>query len=116
MDEKWDPSVTFIILSAVLANLIGLNLIKYKLRNKHKFIISLPQNYIKTIGTADWKAIVGSAIFGVGFGIIGVNSGPEMINLYIFPQVVFFIPSIAYGQLVDKTHSQSDMSSKIKVD
>ena len=91
--DKWDPSLLFVLLSAVGMNVIFFNLIlKYK-----KIPVFAESMQIPTRKDIDWTLIFGSIIFGIGWGISGMCPGPLLLNLLIYPphSILFFIALIS---------------------
>jgi uncharacterized membrane protein YedE/YeeE len=91
--DKWDPSLLFVLLSAVGMNVIFFNLIvKYK-----KIPVFAESMQIPTRKDIDWTLIVGSIIFGIGWGISGMCPGPLLLNLLIYPphSILFFLALIS---------------------
>ncbi|GAQ82478.1 hypothetical protein KFL_001120230 [Klebsormidium nitens] len=72
----WDPSLAFVMAGAVCLNVVSFNLIyKWKrplLRSKFEPV---------TNTTIDMKLLVGSALFGVGWGLGGICPGPGFMGL-----------------------------------
>eukprot|EP00829_Urostomides_striatus_P012910 TRINITY_DN3455_c0_g1_i5.p2 TRINITY_DN3455_c0_g1~~TRINITY_DN3455_c0_g1_i5.p2 ORF type:complete len:142 (-),score=31.87 TRINITY_DN3455_c0_g1_i5:60-485(-) len=95
LDKDWDPSLIFVMASALGINLITFQLI---LRNMEKpfFLGKFPE--IKQ--EFDVPVIVGPIIFGIGWGISGLCPGPGMLNLFILPQGFAFIISLALGNVI----------------
>lgn len=99
---NWDPSLLFVMLSAVLVTAIGyyFTLRRAKPLCAEKF--KLPQ--YKTI---DLKLIVGAAVFGIGWGMAGYCPGPAftalgIIHLDALPFVVsFMVTSFLLGLIFD---------------
>ena len=79
-NENWDPSLLIVFCTAVALNLLSFQIIiKYRerpiLNNQFKF----PKN-----NKIDWKLIVGSIFFGLGWGFSGFCPGPMIMNLLFF--------------------------------
>lgn len=73
---SWDPALIFVMGGAVGLNLV---LFKFILRRKKPIMIdsfSLPQ-----IKSVDKKLIIGSILFGIGWGLVGICPGPGIVNL-----------------------------------
>lgn len=78
--KYWDPSLLFVLCSAVGLNLLTFN---YLIRVKKTALLTekfeLPD---KT--KIDIQLILESAIFGIGLGIGGIFPGQLIVNLYIY--------------------------------
>lgn len=97
--KDWDPSLLFVLCSAVGLNLLTFN---YLIRVKKKPLLAekfeLPD---KT--KIDLQLILGSAIFGIGWGIGGICPGPLIVNLFIYiPHTLAFLSTCLIGQILAK--------------
>ena len=70
----WDPSLIFVMGGAIIVSMPFLNFFKKKPLFAKNFLI--PQ--IKDI---DIKLIVGSTLFGIGWGLVGLCPGPAIASL-----------------------------------
>lgn len=93
---QWDPSLVF-----VMGGGVGLNLILFKFILKRNQPVleghfSIPKNK-----KVDARLIIGSALFGIGWGLGGVCPGPGLSNLFLLsPQVIAFLISMIAGMLI----------------
>ena len=95
-DKNFDPSLIFVLCSAVGLNSIFFNLV-FNLDQKPIFADKM---HIPTKINLDYKLIGGSAIFGVGWGICGVCPGPAIVtSLLYFPNIICFLVLFFVGQL-----------------
>lgn len=82
----WDPSLIFVLGAGVLVAFIG-----YRIA----FVINKPlfddQLHLPTKTRIDGPLILGSAIFGVGWGLAGFCPGPAIasLSLGLAPAVIF---------------------------
>ena len=74
---NWDPSLMFVMVGAISITAIYFILIKNK---------SIKQN-------TDKKLLVGSSIFGIGWGLVGICPGPSIVVLGSanIKGIIFFI-------------------------
>lgn len=91
---EWDYSLVF-----VLGGAVGFNLITFRFIQKRKSLIGkdlcLPMK--KTI---DNKLLIGSALFGVGWGLVGVCPGPALVNLVTLKsEALILIGAIFIGMI-----------------
>lgn len=91
--KGWNPSLAFVVLAAVLINMITFNLI---LKRKPMFA----EKFDIVQAGVDWKVFVGPAIFGVGWGITGFCPGPGMVNGFFLMQMLLYLIFMAAGQLL----------------
>lgn len=95
---EWDYSLAFVMGGAVVINLILFTLIlkrKPLLEEDH----SLP-----SIFKVDKKLISGSALFGIGWGLVGICPGPGIVNLVTLNiNSIVFIISMITGMIIFKS-------------
>lgn len=85
--EEWDPSLLIVLMTAVAFNLFPF----YYIIKKRKYTLYGESLDIPDSSKIDWKLIVGSVFFGVGWGLGGVCPGPAFMLLPIFYPGIFFI-------------------------
>lgn len=93
----WDPALLFVMGGAVIFNLFSFwYLLKQKplCETSH----SLPQR--KDI---DRSLLLGNAIFGIGWGILGICPGPGLVNLATLrTEAIVFVAAMVVGMLAYK--------------
>ncbi|MEZ7813992.1 MAG: YeeE/YedE thiosulfate transporter family protein [Paracoccaceae bacterium] len=92
----WDPSLIFVMGGAMLTAMIGYRLV-FGAQSKPLFekSFSLPTNK-KT----DWRLVMGSVLFGVGWGIAGFCPGGAIPTFGLgHPESYFFIFALLAGIL-----------------
>ncbi len=89
----WDPSLGFVLAGAVMVAALG-RLVQIRLsRPLFADRFQLPE---KT--EIDGRLIVGSAIFGIGWGMAGLCPGPAVADLVLgAPVVLVFVPAMVIG-------------------
>ena len=94
ISKHWDYTLVIVLASAVGVNLITFYLIlKYKSKPIYG-TYSLP-----TKTKVDGKLLLGSAIFGIGWGMGGICPGPAVIASYVYlPYTAGFLGMMALGQ------------------
>ena len=91
---NWDPSLILVMMSSIVVTFIGLNLLIKKL---NKPVLS-SKFYLPERSKVDFKIICGSAIFGIGWGIVGFCPGPSIAALSDGNlNTIYFILSMALG-------------------
>jgi uncharacterized membrane protein YedE/YeeE len=92
----WDPSLAFVLGGAVAVAMIGTALMRRMVRPILDTAFHLP-----TATTIDARLVLGSAIFGVGWGLAGFCPGPALsaLSLGLVP-VVAFVAAMVVGMVV----------------
>ena len=101
---NWDPSLAFVMGGALL---IGTILFPYITKNKTPLF---EQNFsLPTKKEIDKNIIVGSSLFGIGWGLIGLCPGPAFATLLIAgkPMIVFVAVMLVSMVLTDKIKSSA---------
>ena len=94
--DVWDPSLAFVMFSAVIVNFFTFN---YALRNLKKPLLSGDKICVPPRGVIDARLIGGSAIFGLGWGLCGLCPGPGLLVFFSMSQGILFVVSLIIGQL-----------------
>ena len=90
---NWDPSLMFVMIGAIVISAP----IFYLLRNKTKPLFDLKFE-IPTIKNLDKQLILGSSLFGIGWGIVGFCPGPAISSLFLLnPLSILFVISMIVG-------------------
>ena len=96
--DNWDPSLIFVMGGAILAFTPFFFLLKDKEVSALGAKIELPEKQ-----NIDKKLLIGTALFGVGWGLVGLCPGPAIAALATFdPIVIIFLVSMAAGVLAKK--------------
>ncbi len=95
----WDASLAFVMGGAVLVNLIGYRVVT---RRSHPLFES--SFAIPTRSGIDIQLIAGSALFGMGWGLVGFCPGPALASLGAAPQQsVAFVGAMLIGMLATRS-------------
>jgi len=91
--KNWDPSLAFVMIGALIVSTPVFHLFK----NKKKPLFS--SNFlISSNKEVDKKLIIGSVLFGCGWGLIGLCPGPAITSLALLNiNSVFFVTSMFVG-------------------
>lgn len=101
---KWDFSLAFVMGGAVLINLITFKF----LRMKESPFLNDKFEWPKSTDI-DSKLIIGSSLFGIGWGLIGICPGPGIVNLATFdPKIIVFVLSMLTGMIIYKFFKRGD--------
>ena len=96
--HNWDASLMFVMGGAILVAGPFFFLLKNKETSAFGNQINLPKNQ-----KIDNKIIVGSALFGIGWGLVGLCPGPAIAAVATFdPIAIVFLISMAVGVLAKK--------------
>jgi uncharacterized membrane protein YedE/YeeE len=89
----WDPSLAFVLGGAVLVAFVGVQVMKRMRHPAFDDSFHVPVN-----NRIDAPLVVGSALFGLGWGIGGFCPGPAMAALMIgLPETVVFVIAMLVG-------------------
>jgi len=90
----WDPALLFVMAGAVGVYGLGM-LILRRVKNRD---LNLPS---ATSSPIDRKLVIGSGIFGVGWGLGGFCPGPALANLgALRVEALLFVPAMAIGMFL----------------
>lgn len=96
--ENWDPSLLFVMASAVFISFFAFSLAK----KKNKALLNLDFELPKR-SDIDSSLIVGSALFGIGWGMIGFCPAPAIVSLaFGNSQILLFVISMLAGMYLVK--------------
>lgn len=89
----WDPSLAVVMLAALVVSVPGFMLAKHRDRP----IFASQSAWPEKTGI-DRPLVVGSAIFGIGWGLVGLCPGPALENLAtLSPRVIAFVVAMIGG-------------------
>jgi hypothetical protein len=91
---QWDPSLAFVMGAALVVTAAG-----YALAHRRIPILAR-ENQWPTQRIIDRPLVLGSVLFGVGWGLVGLCPGPAIENLAsLSPQLIVFVVAMAVGTL-----------------
>ncbi len=73
---RWDPSLAFVMAGAIAVGALGFALARKRTVSLLGAAMKLP-----TSQTIDRRLVLGSAVFGIGWGIAGFCPGPAVVAL-----------------------------------
>ncbi|NZD53067.1 YeeE/YedE family protein [Rhizobium leguminosarum] len=99
----WDPSLAFVLGGAVVVAFFGVQVMK---RMRHPAFDD--SFHVPTSHRIDALLVVGSALFGLGWGIGGFCPGPAVASLSVgLPQTFLFVIAMLVGMtLFDRVWSR----------
>lgn len=91
---KWDPSLALVLAGATGTAAIGFRLVLGS-RTAPLFADSFN---LPTARVIDWRLVIGAAIFGGGWGLVGLCPGPALAGLgFAFQPVAVFVAAMLTG-------------------
>ena len=86
--NNWDPSLAFVMGGAIIITAPLLFVL-----TKNKNLILSKEIHLPTNKEIDKKLIIGSLIFGAGWGLVGLCPGPAISSLALLevPSIIFVI-------------------------
>jgi uncharacterized membrane protein YedE/YeeE len=93
---NWDPSLALVMAGAVTVTWIGY---RFVLGRPHPVLADTFQ--LPTRSDIDGKLIIGAAIFGIGWGLIGLCPGPAISSIaYFQTETLYFVPAMLAGLFI----------------
>ncbi|EKZ97899.1 hypothetical protein D769_17959 [Cupriavidus sp. HMR-1] len=93
---RWDPSLAFVMVGAIAIGSVAFLLAKRRQRSLLGLPMQLPTNTVITP-----RLLIGSALFGIGWGTAGFCPGPALVALGAgYPKAIGFVLAMAAGMLV----------------
>ncbi len=92
----WDPSLAVVMMAALAVSVPGFALAKRRERP-----VLARQSAWPTKTDIDRPLVIGSALFGIGWGLVGLCPGPALENLAtLSPPAIAFVVAMAAGMLL----------------
>lgn len=92
----WDPSLIVVMAAALLVTVPGFRLARHRGRP-----VFAAQSLWPGKVELDRSLVIGAALFGIGWGLVGLCPGPAVENLAtLSPQVIVFVVAMAAGMLL----------------
>jgi uncharacterized membrane protein YedE/YeeE len=91
----WDPSLAIVMGVALVVTAAG-----FSLARQRGAPVLAPQSLWPTAADIDSRLILGSALFGLGWGLVGLCPGPAIEALVsLSPAVLVFVLALAVGMI-----------------
>jgi uncharacterized protein len=92
----WDPSLALVMGGAVAVSALG-----YLIAKRRGVPVLAPRLEIPTRRDLDPRLIGGAALFGIGWGLVGLCPGPALVGLTFGPWPVFvFVAAMVVGMAI----------------
>ena len=92
----WDPSLAFVMGGAVAASALGSFVAK-----RRGVPVLAPKLELPTRRDIDGRLVGGAALFGIGWGLVGLCPGPALAGLPVGPsQVLVFVAAMIAGMVL----------------
>ncbi len=96
--ENWDPSLLFVMASAVFFSFFAFNFIKQNNKTLLNLDFEIPKR-----ADINLSLIAGAAIFGTGWGMVGLCPAPAIVSLaFGNSQTLLFVMSMLVGMYLFK--------------
>lgn len=103
----WDPSLAFVMGTAVAVTFLG-----YRLAFRRSSPLLAPRFLRPSRKHADYPAVVGAAVFGIGWGLSGYCPGPAVVSLALLAKgTLVFVPSLLLGIILARTITRPNGAS-----
>jgi len=95
---NWDASLIFVMGGAIVVTAPVFFILKNKTSSSLGLEIKLPQKK-----DLDKNLLLGSSLFGIGWGLVGLCPGPAISSIAFFePITIIFLVSMVVGILINK--------------
>lgn len=92
----WDPSLAVVMAAALVVSNAG-----FVLARRRERPILAAQSLWPTKTDIDRSLVIGAALFGIGWGLVGLCPGPALENLATFsPRVIVFVVAMVIGMVL----------------
>ncbi len=93
LEGAWDPSLAF-----VMAGAVAVAFVAFRIASRRSRAISGEPFHVPTAKDIDGRLIMGSLIFGVGWGLVGLCPGPAIADIgFLDRSAALFVLAMAAG-------------------
>jgi uncharacterized protein len=105
---RWDPSLAVVMAAALAVSGLG-----YALAKRHPRPLFAPQGFWPSKTDIDAPLLVGSGLFGIGWGLVGLCPGPALVDLAtLSAPVIVFVTAMAAGMVLHDVWQKSAVVTK----
>lgn len=91
----WDPSLIFVMGGGIPVAAIGFFILK-----KREKPLIFDETQVPTHGVIDRPLVIGSVLFGVGWGVSGLCPGPAFASVLLEPAIIIpYLMALVLGSL-----------------
>ena len=91
----WDPSLIFVMGGGIPVAAIGFFILK-----KREKPLIFEETQVPTHGVIDRPLVIGSVLFGVGWGVSGLCPGPAFASVLLEPAIIIpYLMALILGSL-----------------
>jgi uncharacterized protein len=91
----WDPTLAFVMAGAVAVYAVAFRFVQRRAQPWFDTTFHLPKR-----ADIDRKLVLGAALFGVGWGLVGLCPGPALVSLSSGrPSTIMFVAAMVVGML-----------------
>jgi uncharacterized protein len=107
---RWDPTLALVMAAALVVSGIG-----FAMARKQRRPVLTAQHLWPTRTDIDWPLVVGSILFGIGWGLVGLCPGPALVNLAgLMPSVIVFVLAMAAGMIINDLWKRRVPSNRVE--
>src|SRR5512141_2251921 len=102
----WDPSLAVVMMAALAVSIPG-----FMLANGRSQPLLATGSFRPTRDGIDRPLVIGAALFGIGWGLVGLCPGPALESLAtLSPGVIVFVVAMAVGMIAHDAWQQARLT------
>jgi uncharacterized membrane protein YedE/YeeE len=95
---RWDPTLAFVMAGALAVSITG-----FALARRASAPVFAARHLWPTRKDIDRPLVVGTILFGVGWGLVGLCPGPAVVNIAsLSPRVILFVLAMIGGMAAQR--------------
>ncbi|CAJ0771712.1 YeeE/YedE family protein [Ralstonia chuxiongensis] len=105
---RWDPSLAFVMIGAIAVGSLAFFFARRRKRSFLGLSMQLPASTVVTL-----RLVLGSASFGIGWGLAGFCPGPALVALGAgYPKAIGFVAAMVAGMVVFEVFERMKSSAQ----